>query len=283
MKKINTNSELLKIFKKSSLYTNKWSSYFSVYDKIFKTYKKKKITFVEIGVLNGGSLLMWKKYFAKGSKIIGIDLNPEAKKIEKYGFKIFIGNQGDKLFWKNFYKKTGKIDILLDDGGHKNLHQISTVHYSLPNIKDDGLIVVEDTITSYMKEFNNPSKYSFINYCKTIIGLIHRRSPILKKNLNEYSKKIFSIDFYESITVFNINKNKCKKSRFIDNFYNTNNLNDFRHNAYFHKTKRYLNKNYSFINKKKFLRKIIRKMLYKNFLIEFYENIKIKKIFKDIR
>ena len=139
MKQIKSESEILKIFKKSSLFSNKWSSYFSVYDKIFKPYKNKIITFVEIGVLNGGSLLMWKKYFSKNSTIIGIDLNPEAKKLEKYGFKIFIGNQTEKLFWKDFYKKIGKVDILLDDGGHKNLHQISTVHYSLSNIKNGVL------------------------------------------------------------------------------------------------------------------------------------------------
>ena len=283
MKQIKSESEILKIFKKSSLFSNKWSSYFSVYDKIFKPYKNKIITFVEIGVLNGGSLLMWKKYFSKNSTIIGIDLNPEAKKLEKYGFKILIGNQTEKLFWKDFYKKIGKVDILLDDGGHKNLHQISTVHYSLSNIKNGGLIVVEDTSASYMREFSNPSEYSFINYCKNIIESIHRRSPLLKKNLNKYSKKVFSIDFYESIVVFNINKNKCKKSKFITNFINTNNLNDFRHDAYFQNTKKFINKKLEFINKIKFLRKIIRKLLYKNFLIEFYENARIKKILKDIK
>jgi hypothetical protein len=254
MKQIKSESEILKIFKKSSLFSNKWSSYFSVYDKIFKPYKNKIITFVEIGVLNGGSLLMWKKYFSKNSTIIGIDLNPEAKKLEKYGFKIFIGNQTEKLFWKDFYKKIGKVDILLDDGGHKNLHQISTVHYSLSNIKNGGLIVVEDTSASYMREFSNPSEYSFINYCKNIIESIHRRSPLLKKNLNKYSKKVFSIDFYESIVVFNINKNKCKKSKFITNFINTNNLNDFRHDAYFQNTKKFINKKLEFINKIKILK-----------------------------
>ena len=90
-----------------------------------------------------------------------------------------------KNFWDNFYKKEGKIDIILDDGGHKNLQQISTVHYSiLPYIKDGGKIIVEDTGTSYVKkEFNNPSKYSFINYAKNVVDNIHRRSPLLNKRV----------------------------------------------------------------------------------------------------
>ena len=76
--------------------------------------------------------------FSKDSRIIGIDLNPSAKKLEKYGFEIYIGNQTKKEFWDIFYSKVGKIDILLDDGGHKNLQPVSTVHYSLPHVKDDG-------------------------------------------------------------------------------------------------------------------------------------------------
>ena len=40
--------------------------------------------------------------------------------------EIFIGDQADPKFWKNFYKQTGKVDVLLDDGGHKNIQQITT-------------------------------------------------------------------------------------------------------------------------------------------------------------
>ena len=73
---------IYKLFNKSKKYSIKWSSYFQVYEKIFSRYKNKKIKFVEIGVANGGSLYMWKKYFGKKAKIIGIDLNPRAKKLE---------------------------------------------------------------------------------------------------------------------------------------------------------------------------------------------------------
>ena len=187
--------KIYKLFKNSKKYSVKWSGYFQVYEKIFSDYRNKKIKFVEIGVANGGSLFMWRNYFGKKAEIIGIDLNPNAKKLEKYGFKIYIGSQSDKKFWDKFYKKEGKIDIILDDGGHKNLQQISTVHYSLPHIKDGGKIVIEDTSLSYVKkEFYNPSKYSFINYAKKIIDIIHRRSPLLSRNLNIYAKKIFFVD-----------------------------------------------------------------------------------------
>ena len=69
---------------------------------------------------------MWKKFFGKKARIIGIELNPDAKRLEKFGFEIFIGDQSDPFFWKKFYKKVGKIDVLLDDGGHKKIQQITS-------------------------------------------------------------------------------------------------------------------------------------------------------------
>jgi len=261
----------------------KWSSYFQVYDQIFKLYKNKKIKFVEVGVSNGGSLFLWKKYFAKNSSIIGIDLNPDVKKLEKYGFKIFIGNQTDKNFWNSFYKKVGKIDILLDDGGHKNIQQISTVHYSLPYINKTGMIVVEDTHSSYIKkQFGNPSKYSFINYCNLITESIHRRCNIFNKKMNIYSKKIFSINVFESIVVFNIDEKKCFISNNITNNKKYEFTDDFRNNEYFPRVKKLISKKFNFLNKITFLRKIVRKVFYKNLFFKTYENFKLRSIFKTI-
>jgi len=283
---INKTQNLLiyKLFQNSKKFSLKWSSYFQVYKKIFNKYRKTKIKFVEIGVANGGSLFMWKKFFKKGSKIIGIDLNPNAKKLEKYGFKIYIGSQTDPKFWENFFLKEGKIDIILDDGGHKNLQQISTVHYCLPFIKDGGKIVVEDTATSYLKkEFNNPSKYSFINFCNLIVEMIHRRSGLIKKKLNIYAQKIYSIDFFESIVVFSINSKKCFKSKEVYNKAKNEWAIDYRHNDYFKKTKTIINNKYAYLNNSNAIRKILRKLLYRNLFFDFYENQKIKKIFRDIK
>ena len=274
---------IYKLFKNSKKYSIKWSSYFQVYDKILSNYKNKKIKFVEIGVANGGSLFMWKKYFGKNAEIIGIDLNPKAKKLEKNGFKIYIGNQSDKKFWEYFYKKEGKVDVILDDGGHKNLQQISTVHYSLPNIKDGGKIIIEDTSTSYVKkEFNNPSKYSFINYAKNVVDNIHRRSPLLRKELSFYSKKIFLVEFFESIVVFSIDSRKCFQNKEVSNKAQNEWAIDYRHNEYFGGLKSKLDKRYGLLNKRSFFRRILRKIFYRNFIFNVLDNIKIKKIFKDL-
>ena len=200
-----------KSFETSKYFSTKHKNYFKIYDHIFKKYIGKKIILVEIGVLSGGSLFMWKNFFEGNAEIIGIDLNPIAKKWEKYGFKIFIGNQSDSNFWKDFFKKVGKVDVIIDDGGHTNKQQVITLLETIPNINDNGMLVVEDVHSSYMTKFRNPSKYSFINFTKIIVDQLNLRYKIIsKEKLNFLQEKIFSIEFYQSIAVFNIN--------FIDNF-----------------------------------------------------------------
>ena len=205
-------------FIKSKYLSLKWKNYFYIYDKLFEKYKNKKITFVEIGIFSGGSLFMWKNFFGKKAKIIGIDLNPESKKFERYGFKIFIGDQSKESFWKNFFSKVGKVDVILDDGGHTNYQQIITTNCCIPNIRDNGMLVVEDVHTSFIKnKWYNPSKYSFINFSKKLIDDINSRFPGLKQFNYSLKKYIYSIEHFESITVFNVNQKLCKKNQYIEN------------------------------------------------------------------
>ena len=80
--------QLYKSFLNSKKPSIKWKSYFEIYNNMFQKYKNKKITFVEVGVDRGGSLFIWKDFFSKDSRIIGIDTNPDAKKLEEYGFNV---------------------------------------------------------------------------------------------------------------------------------------------------------------------------------------------------
>ena len=73
---------LEKLFNQSKNFSTKWKKYFQIYEKIFNRYRNKKIIFVEIGIFQGGSLEIWKNYFGKKSRIIGIDLNPQCKKFK---------------------------------------------------------------------------------------------------------------------------------------------------------------------------------------------------------
>ena len=276
-------NKLINSFKKSKFLSIKHSNYFRIYDQIFNKYKNKKITIVEIGILNGGSLFMWKDYFRKRARIIGIDLNPKAKKWKKYGFEIFIGDQSNVLFWKKFFKQVGKVDIIIDDGGHTNKQQIIALNETIPFIKHNGMLVIEDVHSSYMTKFSNPSKYSFINYCKKLIDQLNHKSNLINfKKINNFQKKIFSIEFFQSMVVFNIGNDTKIDSKEVSNNRKSDNSKDFRYfnnlnlldrifiklsylqikkfkSLYFLKLNRYLTYKLSF-----FTDKIIKKIFNKN-------------------
>ncbi len=224
---------LKKLFLECKLYSTKHSTYFDVYEKLISKYRNKKVVLVEVGVLNGGSLELWKKYLGNNSRVIGIDFNPEAKKFANSDIEIFIGDQSSSKFWKEFYKLVGNIDVLIDDGGHENFMQAQTVLSSLNFLNEDGIIIVEDTHSSYLKEFGNPSKYSFINYCNFIVEKINMRFFLkINEERNLIQKNIWSIEFFESIVALHINKIKSSKQSYeIDNKGITSRNIDYRHHS----------------------------------------------------
>jgi hypothetical protein len=280
---INSKLKLFQIYKNLKYTSLKIDSYFQVYEEIFSRYVGKKITFVEVGILGGGSLQMWKEFFGDKARIIGIDMHPEAKKLEKDGFEIFIGSQSDENFWNNFYRKVGKIDILLDDGGHQNKQQILTLSKSINNINDGGLIVVEDTHTSYMKKFGNPSKVSFISFAKHLIDKVNYRFLDSYKKKLKAERKIFSINFYESIVAFNINSKKTFLPTHLKNIDNPvmDDTFDYGFNDNFPAIQNTIEKKYPKLKHIPVIKKIIRYLFYtKNFFIRIKDFLYISKFFR---
>ena len=225
-------NNLEKLFNQSKHFSTKWKKYFHIYEKIFKKYRNKKIIFVEIGIFQGGSLEIWKSYFGKKSKIIGIDLNPKCKKFinKKKNIDVFIGDQSEPIFWKNFFKKVGNVDIILDDGGHTNKQQILTVLNTIKNINNGGKLIVEDTHTSYLPIFGNPNRFSFINFTKQIIDQINYTFPfkVKKKFKNEIDKHVYGLSYYESIVEFKIDRKLCIENKLLYNNGKSSGFEDFR-------------------------------------------------------
>ena len=196
------NSKVYESYLKSPYSSLKLSTYFNVYDQLLSKYRDKSIVFLEIGILDGGSLFMWRDFFGPQARIIGVDLNPEAKKWEEEGFEIFIGDQSSAEFWENTLNTIGKLDIVLDDGGHTYEQQIMTTESVIPFINDGGVIIIEDCHTSYMKKFGF-KKLSFINYAKYLIDNINKRYVEFNNKTSE--KRVWSIQFFESIVALHIN------------------------------------------------------------------------------
>lgn len=221
--------KLLKSFFDAPEYSVKWRNYFDIYSLLFSNFIDKKITFVEIGVLHGGSLFMWRSFFGPNARIIGIDLNPEALKWKDFGFEIYIGDQANPEFWENFFEQVGDVDVILDDGGHSNIQQIQTIKSTIKHIKDGGVIVIEDTQTSYQRDFGNPSSYSGVEFAKQYIDAIASRNPELDKDEPSFSRNVQSIRFFESIIAFYIDSNLSIVNSVIDNGRARSSVSDFRY------------------------------------------------------
>ena len=55
--------------------TDKSASFLSVYEALFAPLREHPVALLELGIHHGGSLLMWRDYFAQG-RIAGLDLHP---------------------------------------------------------------------------------------------------------------------------------------------------------------------------------------------------------------
>lgn len=182
----------------------KWLHYFEAYNRFFSKYRNKDVTILEIGVFKGGSLQMWKSYFQGSNNkvtVYGIDINPACKCMEEDNIKIFIGSQEDRVFLRHVKEQIGKVDILIDDGGHTMKQQIVTMEELFDLVDDDGIYLCEDLHTSYMKEYGGRYKGdSFIEYSKNLIDVLHLQ--YMEDGLMEwttYAGKIKSISYYDSM------------------------------------------------------------------------------------
>ena len=224
--------DIYECYKKSPYLSVKHSSYFHVYAELLDTYRNKPITFIEIGVLGGGSLFMWREYLGHRARIIGIDLNPLAKRWEEHGFEIYIGSQSEGKFWDELFNSVGDVDVVLDDGGHTYEQQIVTASKCIPHIKNGGLLIVEDTHTSYFQDFGYPCKYSFIEWAKGLIDNINCRFPSVQVSSLPYKSSVYSISIFQSIACFKIHRELCVDSSPTSNDGILLNSEDFKYLTY---------------------------------------------------
>jgi len=138
-------NDLEKYFKENTDRSiHKWQHYFDVYDRHFSRFRGTDVHVVEFGVSEGGSLQMWKEYFGPNCKIYGVDINPYCKELEEDRIQIFIGDQEDRNFLRSLASDIPRIDILIDDGGHRMQQQINTFEELFPSIDSNGVYLCED-------------------------------------------------------------------------------------------------------------------------------------------
>jgi hypothetical protein len=183
---------------------HKWKHYFPIYERHFKDFVYKPVTFIEIGCGQGGSLQMWKRYFGPHARIIGIDINPECKLFEEDQIDVRIGPQQDHQFLEGVVNEVGAPDIVLDDGSHVMSHIAASFRFLYPRMTKSGVYLVEDLHTAYWDEFEGGLRKSatFIELCKNLIDELNADHSRGVLQSTEFTKSTLSMHFYDSVAVF---------------------------------------------------------------------------------
>ena len=74
---------------------HKWFHYFDVYEKHFDRFRDTDVTFLEIGVGQGGSQQMWREYFGKEANILCLDIRDLSRRVNPAVAKFYQGDQTD--------------------------------------------------------------------------------------------------------------------------------------------------------------------------------------------
>lgn len=127
----------------------KWEHYFEIYHRHFSKFVGREANVLEIGIYSGGSLEMWRHYFGSKCHIYGVDIAAACKCYEDEHTSIFVGDQADRGFWKEFKEKVAAVDVVIDDGGHEPEQQIVTLEEMLPHLRPGGVYLCEDITGMY--------------------------------------------------------------------------------------------------------------------------------------
>lgn len=184
---------------------HKWRHYFDIYDRHFARFRGSAVSVVEIGVGQGGSLQMWKEYFGPAARIVGVDTNPNCKQLEEERIRIFTGSQEDAAFLNALADEIGRIDILIDDGGHTMTQQTTTFRTLFPRIDAHGVYLCEDMHTSYWPQwgggYGKPD--SFVEFSKRLIDQLNAWHSLEPERLgvDEFTRSAHSMHYYDSVLV----------------------------------------------------------------------------------
>ncbi len=160
------------------------------YEKYLPFKRYDKLNILEIGVLDGKSLLTWKEYYYR-SNILGIDINPDCKKYEEDRIKVEIGSQDDHVFLNDIMREYGPFDMILDDGSHMNEHMIYSFEHLFQSVKSGGVYVIEDIGCSYWSDYGGGylNQNSAVEYFKRLSDDVNFRGLMNMNHTNVHARR----------------------------------------------------------------------------------------------
>ena len=191
--------------------------YGHAYARWFGRFRYGKVKLLEIGIggygfdIGGQSLTAWQAYFPRGT-VVACDIEDKSR-LATRRTRIYQIDQSNKSDLMRLHEQEGPFDIIIDDGSHLSRHQIFTFQTLFDSLKDGGVYVIEDVMTSFWKfagwdgaHVNEPG---FGNTC---VGYFMALAPYLNADefepgcavnpaLVELASKIGSIQFEKNLMI----------------------------------------------------------------------------------
>lgn len=183
---------------------HKWHHYIPIYDRYLNRYRGTPVRFLEIGVNNGGSMQMWRRFFGDDAVIFGIDIDPKCAQFDGQSGQVRIGSQADPDFLAAVVDEMGGVDVVLDDGSHRMEHVEASLRALFPRLKMGGTYMIEDMHTAYLPRFGGglEAPSNFFNTVRRIIDDMHiwysgQKAP----QVPEINREVSGIHVHDSIVV----------------------------------------------------------------------------------
>jgi hypothetical protein len=143
--------------------TDKHQLYLNNYVRHFQHLAHQHIKLLELGVLNGGSLLLWRDYFQDG-QIVGLDLNRVNIDDRTGRIRVYQGDQRDLPLLTRIAGECAPdgFDIIIDDASHiAEFAKISFWHLFENHLNPGGYYVIEDWRVGYSELWPDGAKYKW--------------------------------------------------------------------------------------------------------------------------
>ena len=198
----------------------KWHHYLEILDRHLARFRGTAPRILEVGLGLGGSSRMWLEYFGLGTSIVGIDVSPYCLSYQRStpGLTVRIGDQADTEFLASITAEFGSFDIILDVGGHTARQQLNTFKVMYPDLADNGVLVCEDTHTSFYPEYLDAGPdVSMIRFAQRMVDRLYEPyfggghferygTPPLERQgsvtVSAFAAMTYGIYFHDSIVVF---------------------------------------------------------------------------------
>lgn len=194
----------------------KHNHYPEIYDEYFGPYRDQEINFLEIGVRQGGSLEIFRKYFPNAN-IYALEIDRDVIPGPIFKLKnteVVIGDATNLETINQLMEKVdGKFDIILDDGSHLPEQQIATYNLLWRHLKSPGVYMVEDLVYNYNASWYK-KEHTFMDFMFKKIDQFHLQDdmkPLNTTRLKFPKRDYHSIRFHRNAVV--VKKEALPKNR----------------------------------------------------------------------